>query len=227
MADTVRAALDRANPFTLADHLRTVHLGRVLAGHVNQQLHEKDPAPSANELATLEAVGLDESSRAAFVDRAVVIAGGVTGELSVQAYGATPSTGQVAVSPSGDVVVLASDLITKLDLYYRPVAGDVFEATLPAPAGVMTLPAPVSGHALLLLEAEATAVDSGGIAGRKIVLVPATAVVATTKAALSVDRTKVYFNTATDKVTQARVRLLVSPRLLGLAEALASEPQTV
>lgn len=224
MADTVRAALDRSNPFTLADHLRTIRLGRVLAGHVNQQLLARDPAPYANELATLEAVVLDESSKAVVIDRAIARVGGVTGELAVQAYGATPGSGQVAVSPSGNIVVLAADTISSIDVYYRPVAGDVVELTLPAPAGVMTLPASVSGKAILLLEAEATVAT---ITGRKIVLAPAAAVVATTKAALSIDRTKVYWNFATDVVTEGRVRLLVAPRPLGLAEALASEPQTL
>lgn len=225
---TLIEALDRSHPTGLPDHLRVLHFGRVLAGHLPQQLSAKDPAASSYEVATLERVGLPDYAKAAYIERAIARTSGnsVTGELSVQAYGATPSTGQVAVSPSGDVVVLAADQITSLDVYYRPVCGDVVELTLAVATGVLTLPSSVSGKALLLLEAEVMTVSSGSNTGKKIILVPASGVVATTKAALAIDRTKVYFNDATDHAATARVKLLVTPAL-DLAAALASSPATL
>lgn len=226
MTDTLVDALNRAHPAGLPDHLRYLKLGQLFGGHLPQQLLAQDPAAQTYELATVEGLGLPYYSRAVKIDRAVARAGGVTGELTLAAYGATPSTGEIAVSPSGDIVTLASDAITSLDVYYRPVAGDVAEVTLPVATGVMTLPSHLSGKALLLLEAEATVVDTGGVSGAKIILVPATAATATTKAALSVDRTKVYFNNATDLVLQARVKLLVAPDP-GLAAGLAAQPSTL
>ena len=224
---TEREALNTANSSTLSVHLQVTQLGTALAGHVPQQLTGFTAlAAKPYELATLQGFGLPYYSRAARIDRAIARTSGnsVTGELSVQAYGTTPLTGQIAVSPSGDVVVLAADQITCVDLYYRPIAGDVMEFTGPVATGILTLPKAITDRgALLLLEAEGL---EGSVTGTKIVLVPASAVVATTKAALAIDRSKVYFNHSTDALTSARVKVLVAPKL-GLAAALAQEAQTV
>ena len=64
------------------------------------------------------------------------------------------------------------------------------------------------------------------ITGRKIILVPAATNTATTKAALSQDGTKVYFNSGTDVVTRASVKLLVAPAT-GLAEQLLATSPTL
>ena len=206
-------ALDRAHPLTLHDRLREVRLGQILAGCLPQQINGADPAASSYELATLERVGLPDYAKAAYILRAKsrsATAGG-PGELTVAAYGATPSAGEIAVSPSGDIVVLAADVQRDLELVYVPQRGEVVEFTLPVASGILTIPSTWSGKAILLLEAEVTKVSSGSNTGKKIILVPATGVTATTKAALSKDRTKVYFNDATDHVSEARVKLLVQP----------------
>ena len=107
--------------------------------------------------------------------------------------------------------MLAADVERGLELVYVPQRGEVVEFTLPVASGILTIPSTWSGKAILLLEAEVTKVSSGSNTGKKIILVPATAATATTKAALSKDRTKVYFNDATDHVSEARVKLLVQP----------------
>ena len=120
---SVHTSLNRALPDHLGDLLRLLPLGDVLAGHVPQQRRRQTPAASSNELATLEAIGLPYTQRAAAILRATsrsATAGG-PGELAVQAYGTTPAQGQVAVSPSGDVVVLAADVQRDLDVHYVPV----------------------------------------------------------------------------------------------------------
>jgi hypothetical protein len=89
----------------------------------------------------------------------------------------------------------------------------------PPPAGFSNS---IARRPLLLLEATATVAT---ITGRKIILAPAAAVVATTKAALAIDRTKVYFNTATDVVTYATVKLLLTPET-PLVTALAAQATT-
>lgn len=229
MSDTSEfvTALDRAHPTGLPDHFRKLRLGQALAGHLPQQLVGKVPALRTGELTTVLSLGLPYWSRAARVIRATVrtVSGGaVLGELTPINHDVTPSTGEVGVTPSGDIAFLGTDAATLVDVTYIPVAGDVVEVTLPAPAGVLTLPAAlVARHPLLLLEATATA---GTNLGRKIVLAPAAAVVATTKAALAINRGAVYFNFATDAVTEARVKLLVAPAN-GLAAVLAGSPDTL
>lgn len=227
MSDSEREALDRANPTTLATHLQKVRIGTVLAGNVPQHLSGVVPALQTNELATILGLDLPYTSRARRVIGATVRAvgsGSVLGELTPIVKDVTPTTGQIGVTPSGDIAFLGTDAATVADVSYEPYAGDVVEWTGPAPAGVMTLPAWIAARQPLLL-LEATAVTAT-ITGRKIILAPAAAVVATTKAALAIDRTKVYFNTATDVVTKATVKLLVAPSL-SLAAALAAVPSTL
>lgn len=225
-SNTVRDALNRANSSTIATHLQKVQLGTVVAGHVPQQISGAVPAAQTNELGTVLGLGLPYTSRASAVLRATVRSvgsGSVLGELTPVKHDVTPSTGEVAVSPSGDVVFLASDAATKVDVVYAPVAGEVVELTAPCPLGIMALPAwIVARNPLLLLEATA---DVATIGGRKIILAPAAAVVVTTKAALAIDRSKVYFNYATDVVTYATVKLLLTPET-PLVTALAAQATT-
>lgn len=229
MSDRVLDALDRANPGSLPTNLQRIKIGHAMAGLLPQQIIGAVPAAQTNELATLIGLGLPYESRAAKVSRAIVrtVSGGaVLGELTPVAYGATPGTGEVAVSPSGDVVFLAADLATLVDVYYQPVEGEVVEWTGPVASGELALPQSViDRQPILLLEAEALTVGAGGVTGRKIVLVPASAATATTKAALSVDRVSVWFNSVTDKVATARVKLLVALREQHQA-ALYGEPRS-
>lgn len=224
---STHVSLNRALPDHLADLLRLTPLGDVLAGHMPQQRRRLTPAANASELATLEAVGLPYTQRAAAILRATsrAASAGGPGELAVQAYGTTPAQGQVAVSPSGDIVVLAADVQRDLDVHYVPACGEVVELNeMPAPAGVLTIPAQfVARGVIYLLEATATVAT---ITGRKIILVPATTNTATTKAALSKDGTLVYFNSGTDVVTRASVKLLVAPPI-GLAERLLADSPTL
>lgn len=221
------ASLNRASPNHLPDLLRVLPLGDVLAGNLIHQRRKQTPAASTNELATLEGLALPYTQRAAFILRAtsrIATAGG-PGELVVKLFGVTPAQGEVAVSPSGDIVVLAADVQRGLDVVYVPAAGEVMDLVdYPAPLGVLTLPTAISNRGVIyLLEATATAAT---LTGRKGILVPATTNTATTKAALSADGTKVYFNTATDVVTRATVKLLVAPAL-GLSEELTAVATTI
>lgn len=205
-----REGLNRANPNTIGNHLRYLRIGDLLAGNVIQhrrRINMDALGPSAYNLATLDALVLDPSSRAVSIYRATSRAGGVTGELVLAAFGATPTTGQIAVAPNGNIVTLATDAITDLDVVYAPERGDVIESVFPVTAGALTLP--TSGAyargVVLLLEAE---VLEGAVTGKKIVLVPGTAP-ATLQARLNVAKTQVLFNAATDAPTRARVKFLI------------------
>lgn len=204
----LKAQLDKANQNTLPDLLRKVQIGQVLRGQITQVLRKKDPAPDAAQLATVESIVLPNDAKAAVILRATVRAGGVTGELAVQAYGTTPSTGQIAVAPNGDIAVLAADLITDMDVVYVPERGDVVTVTADVATGVLTIPAPyVSRGVIALLDANATV---GTVTGRKKILVPAAGLPATTKAQLNLAKSTVSFNNATDAVTKATVTLLLA-----------------
>jgi len=233
MTESLRQALNRADPNALADMLRGANLGDVLRAlpvYLRSQTAGVTGA-CAQQLSTLGTVVLPEDAKAATISRCTVKASGVAnGEFTIVAYGTTPTTTQCAVAPNGDIVFLGSDAVTSADIIYTPQKGDVLgnsagglpaatagqltnstqgntSLTLPAPAAVMVIPSAYSGKAILLMQALANVAT---ITGQKIILVPATGVTATTKAALSQDATKVYFNTATDVVTNVTVDLLVA-----------------
>ena len=208
-----RNDLNRANPNTLADQAQALKLGNALLGQLVQFKRKVNPSAlgaGSYNLATLHALQQPDYSRASSVLRATVRAGGVTGELTPVAYGVTPTTGQIAVGPNGEVVVLAADAITDMDLVYTPERGDVINAVFPAVTHVITLPTGAAWFArgvILLLEVEALV---GTSTGKKIVLVPGAGAPAAGQARLNIAKGTVTF-AAADAVTRARVKLLVGP----------------
>lgn len=207
---SMRAAADRANPNTLADFWRAIALGSLLQGQMPQVRRKLNPdalGTSPNNLATLDAIELPASGKAHTIFRATVRAGGVTGELTPVAYGTTPAAGQIAVAPNGDIVVLAADAITDLDVVYMPERGDVIESVFPVSANVITLPTSITDRGVVLL-ADVEALE-GTATGRKIVLVPGAGAPAAGQARLNIAKSTVTFAGA-DAVTRARVTLVVT-----------------
>jgi len=224
--ESIREALNRADLNTIADLLRSGAFGDVLRG---LPVYLRAVAPAAHtpqQLSTLDVIELPQDAKAAVILRATVkkSGGSTIGELTIEPYGTTPSTTQVAVAPNGDIVFdHTTDLVTSVDVIYVPQKGDVLgnckysklgvtSLTLAIDAtGFAKLPAPYAGQAILLMQANVTV---GAVTGQKIILVPASAVVATTKAALSKDGTGVWFNLATDAPTQCVVDVLVASGLV-------------
>jgi hypothetical protein len=206
-----RSTLNNADPNTLADQLREAALGNLLLGQMVQSKRKVNPSVlgvGSYTLGTLHALQLPDYSRASVIQRATMRAAGITaGELTVVAYGTTPTSGQISVAPNGDIVTLAADAITDLDVTYVPERGDVIDAVFPVVSNVLTLPTnrAFARGAVLLLEAEALV---GTVTGKKIVLVPAASAPATGQAKLNLAKTTVTFATA-DAVTRARVKVLV------------------
>lgn len=219
--ESLRETLNRAPVGSLADVLRSIGFGDVLRA-LPVHLQGVTPVSSvAQQLSTLQTLVLPEDAKAATILRATVHSntGSVAnGEYSIQAYGATPTTTQVAVAPNGDIVFLASDGVTSVDVIYMPMKGDVLGQPTNSKYGVSSLtlsvnssgfaalPTSISGKSKLLLQAN---VLVGSVTGQKIILVPATSAVATTKAALSQDGTGIWLNHATDAPTSVTVDLLV------------------
>lgn len=220
--DALKNAIDNAKPETISDAFRTIALGDVLRDQIPQVLRKQQPAADPSQLASVQSLGtVAKGAPAAIIMRARSWAGTATPqELAPQAYGTAPAAGQIAVAPNGDIVVNAADAWTDMDVTYIPERGDIVTLPpLPVVAGVLTLPSNVlrsdgSRTVLLLVNATATAIGAGGISGAKAVVVPAgtqaaPVLPATTQASLSIDGLTVEFNSATDKVTQAQVTLLV------------------
>lgn len=209
MGTALKDQLNAADPNTLPDILRKLAFGDVVRSF-SASLRKKVPANDANQpqLSTLLSLPLPNDAKAHTISRAYARAATTgTGELAVVAYGVTPTSGQIAVAPNGDLVTLASDAITLLDVAYKPEIGDIVELTLPCTASILTIPAPiVSQGVIMLLAANATV---GSVTGPKIVLVPSASASATLQARLDLAKATVKFNVGTDVVTQATVRLLV------------------
>lgn len=207
----LKAAIDRANPNTISDSFRVLQLGKTLASDVKQTKRNVDMdalGTDPSELGTLDAIVLPEDARAGTILRAYSRAGSAgQGELVVDPPNTTPGTGDIAVSPAGNIVALAADAHTDVDVEYIPVRGDVVEISGVPAVGVLAIPTSlVTRGVLVLLEAEALVAT---IAGRKIVVAPAAGLPATLQARLDVAKANVSFNNATDVVTSARARLLV------------------
>jgi hypothetical protein len=223
--ESVREALNRLDVSAIADAFRGVALGDVLRG---LPVYLRGVAPNNSgtpqNVSTEGVVQLPEDAKAAYIFRCTVKASGVTnGEFTIESYGTTPSTTQVAVAPNGDIVFLASDAVTSADIIYLPQKGDVLGNNQYSKLGVTSLtlsvsstgqaliPAPYAGLAVLLMQANAIA---GTVTGQKQILVPATSATAAGKAALSQDGKSIWFNHATDGVTQATVDILVASGLV-------------
>lgn len=197
--------------------LAALNFQRGVVHHLTKQ-NPHSPGSTDYQLGTLDSIALphtlDPTAGAGggvvahSITRATAKAGGVTGALTVDAYGATPATGEIAVAPNGDIVVLNADAITDLDVSFISEDGEIVEETGLVPAsGVVTPLDPRASRGLkVLLEAE---ILTGTTVGKSIILVPASSNPATTKAALDIAKKTIRFNSSTDAPLTVRVRYLV------------------
>lgn len=205
---TIAQSVDNADLNNLASLFQKIRLGQILQLISPQTRRDENfnTAP-ANPyiLATLQGIRRGDVP-AAFILRATAKAGGVTGELTVKLFGVTPATGEIAVAPNGDIVTLAADAITALDLVYVPDVGDVVELTWSIPStGVLDLTTLMPNRkAVALLEAELL---TGSVTGKKIVLVPSNSNPATTKANLNLAKTQVLLTAADVGASGGTVRV--------------------
>ena len=213
------------SPQALPDMLNKISFGDFLRAS-KTYLRRKAPlvgatnGSNANQLTTLQVIPTGDDAKAATILRAYAIstsAAGTLGELAVQAFGATPADGQIAVAPNGDIVVLAASAYTSVDVVYEPEKQDVVEMLLPvvAATGVCALPttnAAIARGVISLLEAEILTTSGAVTPAKKHILVPAAGAPATLQARLDVAKANVQFNQATDLPTGfVRVKLGVVP----------------
>lgn len=224
--DTLRTSLNRANPNTISDSLRKVRVGDLLGSSLPNHLRKVNmvaQANSAGNLATLDTVPLPDDAKASVVLRARSNAGTVTGELTVVAKNVTPATGQIAVAPNGQIVVLAADAITSLDVVYVGEGpGSVVESYYPVVANAVSLPVALTTPGVVaLLEAEVVA---GTATGVKVILAPGGAPAAG-QAALNAAGTSVAF-AAADAATRVRLKLLLGPDATDALQTVLEAPAT-
>jgi hypothetical protein len=202
------ASLNHAGLNQIADGLRQIAVGDFInQSKVALRLLNLVTAPvNPYQLATLQTVTLPDNAKAHSILRAYARTGtGTVGELTLSAYGVTPTATHVAVAPNGDLVFLATDAYTSVDVVYEAEIQDVIELTLPVVAGtgVCALPANLTTQGVVsLMEAESLV---GTVTGKGHVLVPGTAGT-TAAASLNLAKTNVQFLIA-DAVTSCRLKL--------------------
>jgi hypothetical protein len=178
---------------------------------------------SPNQLSTLSAIQLPPQAKAAYILRASVRAGTATvpaaSELTVESYGTTPSTQQIAIAPNGDIVVLAADAWTDLDVLVACFRLKQVVLTLPVVTNVATLP---TGLGVQYLEQVNALV--GTSTGYKVILVPGSGSPSAGQARLNLAKGTVTFASG-DAVTQAQIWLGCAPTTKAF-EALTSAATT-
>ena len=210
-ANSLKNRLDAANPNVLADGLRILKVGSMLRAGTTfrRKVNQDTAAASASQLATLDTLALPDDAKAATILRAyarATAAAGTLGELAVQAFGATPADGQIAVAPNGDVVTLAASRYTDIDVVYQPDKYDLFEVSgIAVAANVLTIPAALTTPGVVAL---LQAVAVGGAGGEKIILVPAAGAPAAGQCRLNLAKTTVTFAGA-DAITSATIKVAV------------------
>lgn len=214
------SSLDRANPNDLADLLRSIAIGSVLLGQVNQAYRLQNfSVAEASSLATLGIVKLPDNAKAAVIHSAYARAGGTTlGPLTIVGAGVTPTTTQIAITPSGDLACLLSDAYTSVDVIFTPERGDSNAIdkngepnanngnVFPVVSNVLTLPSALTARGVVLLT-EASGLTATAT-GRKIVLAPGAGAPSAGQCRLNLAKTTITFASA-DAVTRARVKLLM------------------
>lgn len=213
ISNSLKEVLNTANPSNLSPALQTIGLGDFVAAQ-KKYLYRKVPVTNSYNLSTVQCIALPDDLKCASILRAYARAGTAgTGEMTIAANQATPTTGQIASTPNGDIACLGTDAITDLDVFYEPHRLDVVELTLPVVSGtgVCAIPAAYTTSPkgiVLLLEAESLA---GTLVSKMIVLANGSAP-ATGRVNMNVAKSQVQFAVA-DAVTLARVKIGVVPAI--------------
>ncbi len=192
MTRTLRDALNDSNPNQLPAAGHDALLGDVLA---LVPVFHKSTTPG-------EILLLPDDRKAAQVLRCFVTDPTALRYLTPADPETTPGAGNVAVTPTGDIVFAAADNVAAVEVLYQPVEGQLFEEVIQVAA---SLGAPLQGRsAVVLLEAEIlTGLVGGGDATPTVILRDS----ATTSGAVSIDRTGLVFTFHADDVVTGTVRV--------------------
>lgn len=212
---------------TLADYLAKLGgPGQILQGQLPQMLRRKVPAADLGAPVTgMISIVLPDDAKADPNGVVSLYVRAVSGGSVLGYYVAksttpftTPTTGTFSSQPNGNIMLLATDLPTDVDVTYIPMRGKVVTLDLqPVAADVFAIPASLTatpkpnispampGGVIALLEAYSLA---GTLTGQLRVKAPTAAAPATTLANLDLAKQNVLFAVA-DAVTSCRVKFLV------------------
>ncbi len=205
--NSLKVRLNDADPASLASGLQTLRFGNMLRA-LPTYLRKQTAVASSYELSTLKGIVLPDDAKANSIFRAFARVGtGTPAELTVKLYGVTPSTGEIAVSPNGNIVTLGSEAWTNFDVLYLPEKQAVIELTLAVTSNAATIPAAyVTRGVVSLLEVESLV---GTVTGKLVSLVPSGSAATTGTARLDLAHATVKFYSG-DAVTSARIKFGVS-----------------
>lgn len=203
MSETIRQGANRADLNTLADLLRKLGFGDILA-NLTTTLRKSATAAVAYSGAS-PAVSSQVVPAASIQKAFARSGGGGTGVALAIVATVPPAAGQISIAPNGSIITAAADAWTSVDVAYTPEKGDIVEFTGDVAANVLLLPQNILNAGVVrLLEAEALV---GTSTGKKFVDAIGAAAAAG-EAALNAAMTQVNFAVA-DAVTRARVKVLV------------------
>lgn len=194
--NTLRDALNRANPNSLPPENNLIGMGNV----VNMVPKTVRGAVTANILTLPEA-------QKAGVALSIYGIGGASGYMTILAVGdpATPAAGQAKVTATGNIEFAAADAITAALVVYLSPDAEVYEEEIDVVSDLGTLLA--SRRMQTLLEAEALVGTATGV--KTPVFRPATPAAGQAAIAAGNDAQVEFANA--DGVTRARVKYLAIP----------------
>lgn len=202
MTETIQQAFNRADLNTLADLLRRLGFGDMLAA-LPTFLRRSAAAAVAYSGASL-AISAQQHPARTILGAYARAGAGTVGPLAVVTT-VPPAAGEISIAPNGAIITAAADAWTSVDVSFIPDKGDVIEFTGNVVANVLTLPTNIlNAGPVRLLEAEALVGTSTG----KKFCDAIGAAVAAGEAALNLALTTVTFAGA-DAVTSARIKVLV------------------
>lgn len=201
LTNSMKAAFNRANIGSLPSLFLQFGLGDWLRAQ-KTKLWATAPTTDPYGPASNVSIFLPDDAKAETVLGAYARAGtGTTGPLTVVAYSATPSAGDVAVAPDGNIIFHAADAWTSVDITYLPKEGDVAEYILPVVSGVVTLPTSIVATDILEVQRNDTSTAYEQITA------PAASNSTTGTACLNLAKTEVLLDSA-DDATSVRVKLV-------------------
>ena len=205
---TMKDALNRANPGTISDTLRTVQFGDMVRSMPYTLIGQAPAVANPYDVQADTVVVLPDDAKAREATWAYARVGSGTKGKLTHVTADTVGAGEYTETPCGNLVFNASDAWTKVDVHVEPYKGDVYEMTLPVASHILTIPTAYSDRGcLVLLEAESTV---GTLVQKLMVTKPASSNSTTATACFSLSKATVLF-AAANAVTTARVKILVAP----------------
>jgi hypothetical protein len=176
MARALKDAGNEGNVNKVGDFAKSAKMGdALLCGSI-----------TISSAVTANTIVLPEGAKAYSIIRAYASAGTVTGHFTSAVFPVAPATTQVGISATGDILFFATDAVTRAEVEYVGVEGNIISATAIISAGLA--PIPSGSRARLLLSASA--------AGATRVVLHRGVAPAVTDASIAVVGTSITFNVA-------------------------------